>query len=429
MTEYRELVRILELEHINQNYLLLFRNGSDYLTYDNKQIVFTNGFNYRGDKQTTKIEFHPLNEQEQSCSYLLINDLIHLHLKNHIYSLFNKILRIKDGTNAKLTHEFDKTQIDSLPNPTSITRHKFNYLFDALSAIPFSKNIITFSIDFNSTSNGAKIDFKYPLYDELCTIENNTLFDIYLEDFEIVLFKKIYEDYIMNMIDKLFHKDIEVPQNSNLYPQYYTLLKIKVILKEAFWKEYNKYKWPIIKRKLIKYNEMLDNLNQFTYMLPLISKEQQELDLQSYKNEIKSRKESESNWLKLKDKKMQEIVKKEQTEIIINSDKKIETFMQHIAETAYKKYIRQINNFLNDQRVNDYIQNYNQFKNNQEWAELFHWQNLVLNILNGNGTSLWFDTRIDKYCFRSKVGATLVYENKEGISELLTRALKELILS
>lgn len=427
MTEYRELVRILELEHINQNYLLLFRNGSDYLTYDNKQIVFTNGFNYLGDKQTTYIEFHPLNEQKQSCSHLLVDDSIHLYLKNKVYNIFNKILRIKDGTNAKLTHEFDKTQIDSLPNPTSITRHKFNYLFDALSAIPFSKNIITFSIDFNSTSNGAKIDFKYPLYDELCTIENNTLFDIYLEDFEIVLFKKIYEDYIMNMVDKLFHKDIEVPQNSNLYPQYYTLLKIKVILQESFWKEYNISKWLNIERKLINYNEMLDNLNQFTYMLPLISKEQQELDLQSYKNEIKSRKERESNWLKLKDKKMQEIVKKEQTEIIINSDKKIETFMQHIAETAYKKYIRQINNFLNDQRVNDYIQNYNKFKNDQEWAELFHWQNLVLNILNGNGTSLWFDTRIDKYCFRSKVGATLVYENKEGISELLTRALKEKI--
>lgn len=142
---------------------------------------------------------------------------------------------------------------------------------------------------------------------------------------------------------------------------------------------------------------------------------------------MERRKESESNWLKLKDTKMQEIVKKEQTEIIINSDKKIETFMQHIAETAYEKYIRQTEKFLTDQRVNDYIQNYNQFKNNQEWAELFHWQNLVLNILNDNGTSLWFDTRIDKYCFRSKVGATLVYENKEGISELLTRALKEKI--
>lgn len=172
---------------------------------------------------------------------------------------------------------------------------------------------------------------------------------------------------------------------------------------------------------------MLDNLNQFTYMLPSISQEQQELDFESYKNEMERRKESESNWLKLKDTKMQEIVKKEQTEIIINSDKKIETFMQHIAETAYEKYIRQTEKFLTDQRVNDYIQNYNQFKNNQEWAELFHWQNLVLNILNDNGTSLWFDTRIDKYCFRSKVGATLVYENKEGISELLTRALKEKI--
>ena len=101
MTEYRELVRILELEHINQNYLLLFRNGSDYLTYDNKQIVFIDGFNYLGDKQTTYIEFHPLNKQKQSCSHLLVDDSIHLYLKNKVYNLFNKILRIKDGTNAK----------------------------------------------------------------------------------------------------------------------------------------------------------------------------------------------------------------------------------------------------------------------------------------------------------------------------------------
>ncbi|MGJ0317070.1 hypothetical protein NG754_11135, partial [Aliarcobacter cryaerophilus] len=384
MTEYRELVRILELKHNNQGDLLLFHNGSDYLTYDNKQIVFIDGFNHLGDKQTTYIEFHPLNEQKQSCSHLLVDDSIHLYLKNKVYNLFNKILRIKDGTNAKLTHEFDKDQIDLLPNPTIITQHKFNYLF----TIPFAKNIITFSIDFNSTSNCAIVDFKYPLYDELCTLNNNTLFGLYLEDFEILLFKKIYEEYIINMINNLFHKDIEVPQNSNLYPQYYTLLKIKVILQEAFWKEYDINERPNIKRNLIKYNEMLDNLNQFTYMLPSISKEQQELDFESYKNEMERRKESESNWLKLKDTKMQEIVKKEQTEIIINSDKKIETFMQHIAETAYKKYIRQTENFLTDQRVNDYIQNYNQFKNNQEWAELFHWQNLVLNILNGNGTSL-----------------------------------------
>ena len=427
MTEYKELVRILEPKHINQDNLLLFHNASDYLTYDNKQIVFRDVFNHLRDKQTTYIEFHPLNEQKQSCSHLLVDDSIHRYLKTLIYTLFKRVIEIRNGKATNPSKNLQKTQIDTLPNPTQLTMHKLNYLFDVHSDISLVNNIITFSIDFNSTSNCAIVDFKYPLYDELCTLNNNTLFGLYLEDFEILLFKKIYEEYIINMINNLFHKDIEVPQNSNLYPQYYTLLKIKVILQEAFWKEYDINERPNIKRNLIKYNEMLDNLNQFTYMLPSISQEQQELDFESYKNEMERRKESESNWLKLKDTKMQEIVKKEQTEIIINSDKKIETFMQHIAETAYEKYIRQTEKFLTDQRVNDYIQNYNQFKNNQEWAELFHWQNLVLNILNDNGTSLWFDTRIDKYCFRSKVGATLVYENKEGISELLTRALKEKI--
>jgi hypothetical protein len=107
-----------------------------------------------------------------------------------------------------------KTQIDTLPNPTQLTMHKLNYLFDVHSDISLVNNIITFSIDFNSTSNCAIVDFKYPLYDELCTLNNNTLFGLYLEDFEILLFKKIYEEYIINMINNLFHKDIEVPKTA-----------------------------------------------------------------------------------------------------------------------------------------------------------------------------------------------------------------------
>lgn len=425
MIEYKDLVRILELKYIQQNNLLLFKHGHNDITYDNKPIVFIDGFYVPNPKQLN-IEFHPLNEREQSCSQLLINDSIHRYLKNLLYALFKRIIAIRNGKIINPSKSLQKTQIDTLPNPTQLTMHKLNYLFDVHGDTSLSKNIITFSIDFNSISNSAIVDFKYPLYDELCTLYNNTLFGLYLEDFEIVLFKKIYEEYIIEMINNLFNKDIEVPQNSYQYPNYYTLLKIKVMFEEAFWKEYNISNLLSIKRKLKEYNEMLANLNQFTYMLPSISQEQQELDLQSYKNEMESRKESEPNWLKLKDKKMQEVVKKEQTEIITSRDKEIEIFTKYI-EASEKKYIRQINNFLADQRVNDFIQNYNQFKNNQEWSEIFQWQNLALDILNGNGASLWFDTRIDRYCFRSKIGGNVVYENKEGISELLTRALKEKI--
>jgi len=422
-----DTLEILELVDKSQNNLLFFRNYGKLITYDNKQMVFMDGLNY--NYRQIYIEFYPLNEQEKSCSHLLINDSIHLYLKNLIHILFNKILKIKDGTDINLDYKFDKTKIDSLPNATGITMHKLNYLFDAVNPTLFSRNIITFSIDFDSTSNRAKIDFKYPLYDELCTIQNNTLFGLYLEDFEVLLFKKIYEDYIIEIVDNLFSKGIEVPQNSSLYPRYYTLLIVKVMFQEAFWKKYNINKWLTIEKKLNKYNEMLANLNQFTSIRPSISKEQQELDLQSYENELKARKESESNRLKLKDKKMQEVVKKEETEIITSRDKEIETFVQYITATAGKKYLRQIGNFLAEQCTNDFTQNYNQMKNDQEWAEIFNWQNLVLNILNGNGASLWFDTRIDKYCFRSKVGGSVVYENKEGISELLTRALKEKIIN
>ena len=428
MDEYKYILSILNLEYINSDGLLFYSQNSKKITYDNKQIVFVYSFSHPNNKQT-QIEFHPLNEKEKSCSYLLMDDSIHLYLKNLTYNLFNKIFDKKDDTSTHPAHKFDMTQIDALPNPAKYTRHKFNNLFNIVSATSFSKNLITFSIDLNSTRNHIEIDFKYPLYDELCTIQNNTLFGIYLEDFEVELFKKIYEYYIIDIVDNLFKDPIEISENSRKHPSSYALLTMKLKLEEAFSKKYNISFMRNIKIKLTKYDEVLANLNQFTYMLPSISQEQQELDLQSYENELEIRKASESNWLKLKDKKMQAIVKREQTEIVSSRDEEIEIFMQHIAETADKKYIRQINNFLTDQRVNDYIQNYNQFKNNQEWAEIFHWQNLVLNILNGNGASLWFDTRTGKYYFRSKAGGEIVDKNIKEISELLTRALKEKITS
>lgn len=425
MTEYKDLVRILEVNYLKQDNLLCFQNGYNFVTYDNKQIVFIDGF-YVPNPQQPNIEFHPLNEQEQSCSQLLINDSIHRYLKSLLYSLFKKIIAIRNGKLANPPKSLQKTKIDTLPNPTQLTIHKLDYLFDIHSDISLINNTITFSIDFNSTSNHTTVDFKYPLYDELCTTKNNTLFGLYLEDFEIELLKKIYEEYIIKLIDNLFNKDLEVPQNSNQYPRYYTLLTIRVLLQEAFWKEYDINRMHNIKINLKKYNEMLANLNQFTYMLPSISQEQQELDLESYKNELNIREESEHNWLKLKDRNMIERSHKQQLQVANDRNKNIDTFTKYI-EAAEKKYARQINNFLAEQRLNDFIQNYNKFKNDREWAEIFYWQNLVLNILNENGASLWFDTRIDRYCFRSKANGEVVEENKEGISELLTRALKQKI--
>jgi len=433
IVEYKDLIGILELKYLKQDNLLYFQHGYKFVTYDNKPIVVADGF-YVPNLKQVNIEFHPLNEQEKSCSHLLIDDSIHLQLKNSIYSLFVKIITTKDGTITTPLRKIvlDKIKPDTLLDPTKNTIYKFNNLFNIATATLFSRNIITFSIDFDSSLQRAKVNFKYPLYDALCTIQNNTIFGIYLEDVEVQLFKQMYEKYIISMIDNLFKKDIEIPNSSNNHPRFYVPMMIKMKIEEAFWKEYDIYYIFGFKKKLPAYYEMLANLNQFTNILPQISKEQQELDIQSYKNELEIRKTSESNWLTLKDSAMQKNSDNLQVELITDDDEKVvnseyvKALVKHI-ESTEKKYNRLLSNFYASEQLDNFIQNYNQFKNNQEWSEIFHWQNLVLNILYENGASLWFDTRIDKYCFRSKAGGKIVEENKEGMSELLTRALKEKI--
>ena len=91
MNEYKYILSILNLEYRNSDGLLFYSQNNKKITYDNKQIVFVYSFSHPNNKQT-QIEFHPLNEKEKSCSYLLMDDSIHLYLKNLTYNLFNKIL-------------------------------------------------------------------------------------------------------------------------------------------------------------------------------------------------------------------------------------------------------------------------------------------------------------------------------------------------
>ena len=115
--------------------------------------------------------------------------------------------------------------------------------------------------------------------------------------------------------------------------------------------------------------------------------------------------------------------------------------MQEKPTTTSDETITFLNNFGNYITVNkekydkklasfnllELDENYQMMKNDQEWSELFYWQEMVLNILRTEGGGLWFDTRIGKYCFRSKIGGKITTETKDQISKLLTRALKEKI--
>lgn len=431
---YKDIMIILDLKSLGANDSLYLHNknlkNDNHITCDGKQIVLNTDiqFGSPNHEELVTITFNPLNEKYESCSRLVIEDSIHFYLRKLIHNLFSKVITIKDGTYLFEQHSFDKTLLDKLQNPTKYTKFKFYNLFNIVTATSFSKNLISFTIHPTDPLNQIKVDFYYPLYEVLCTLQNNIFYGIDLEYSEIKLFKQIYENYIIEPIDKLFKDSIKIPDNSSNFPHLYILLTIRLSLEKIFYETYdirilsfnNKIHLP-------KYFKMISKLNDLTDMKSFITKHQQELDQNSYKNELEIRKVCEVNWLILKENKMQDVLHKQEKMMLTDRNKEIKTFVEHITELAEKKYMRQIHTFLTNERVNDFIENYQQRKNDQKWVEVFYWQNLVLNILNGNGASLWFDTRLDKYCFRSKVGGNIVYENKEGISELLTRALYEKI--
>jgi len=72
--------------------------------------------------------------------------------------------------------------------------------------------------------------------------------------------------------------------------------------------------------------------------------------------------------------------------------------------------------------------NYQILKNDKEWKDIFYLQNLVLDVLQTEGGSLWYDSRIKKYCFRSKLNGSIREVDSNELGDLLTRAFKEKII-
>ena len=414
MLLYTDIMQILGLASINQNDLQYILNknlkNNYFCIYAGKQIIRIDDMqNMPSDSDDkSKIKFHPLNKQESSSSHLLIDDSIHLYLRNLTYNIFNEVITTKESTKYKLSN-----------------------LFNIITATSFSKNLISFEIDFTNSPKSAKVNFKYPLYDMLSTMHNNTIFGIHLEDDEIKLFKQIYENYIIKIIDDLFKEPIKIPAQSDHYSQFYTLMTIKLMLEETYWKKYNMC-FINCKRMLPKYKEMLSDLNhcsyydEFTRFDDIYTDKDRELDEEAYKNELQIRKESEPNWLLLKD---NEMGKNEQQLAVTekNNIRQIIDRFGQLIEYDSKQYLNKIRKFNTDILVQEYKDNYQKFKNNQEWNEIFYWQNIVLDILRNNGGGLWFDTRIKKYCFCSKFNASTVEVDSNELGDLLTRALKDKI--
>lgn len=370
-----------------------------YITFNNKHlvnIILANITNKNKDFTLSDIIFNPLNENLESCSMQFLNDEIHRYVSQIIYSKI--IQNIIEKSNSKIT-------IRKWQNILVVVR---------------KKNLMNFSFSLKN-QNKVYINFEYPLLNIL-KITTNNLCGIQLEKDEIDSFIKTYEEVTNQMFEGLLKNPIIVPEKSNQHQYLYTFIKFYTTIKEA-----TLIKSQISRlRKKQRYNfliQEINNLNDFnSYKL---SEELNKLDHESYLKELQIRTESNPYLLLLKDSDMsknKKPVKKEQDTKSNESFITIESFGEYI-QVNKEEYDKKIA-FLNFKKFED---NYQKMQNNEEWDEIFYLQRLVLNILKVNGGGLWFDTRIKKYCFRSKVGANIVYKSKDEISELLTRALQEKI--
>ncbi|MDF1875201.1 hypothetical protein JHD48_05610 [Sulfurimonas sp. SAG-AH-194-I05] len=406
---YDNVLNILGLYATKQNELFyLHYRKSPALTYANTNIIKAVSLNSTtDDNQAFKYIsfFHPLIEEEESCSHLLMLDAIHNYLKHLTHKIFRKFIPPKDERK----------------DYSLSVKYKFTNLLNITSATSYSKNLISFEIDFSNSPKNARVSFKYPLYEMLCTIQNNTIFGIYLEDNEIKLFKQIYENYIITIIDDLFKEPIEIPINNNQYPKFYILMTIKLMLEKFYSINYNIYFIFNFKNKIKIYKNMLSDLNhytqydKFTKFDNIYPERDRKIDQETYKNELQIRKESEPNLLVLKD-----AVMKDKNELITQEEINIRLNKQHL-----NKYIQKISTLRANTDIAFYIANNEQMNNQAELAEILDMQRLVLNIINGQDGRLWFDTRTKKYSFRSEYNGEIAEHDKKEMTTILNIAMQK----
>lgn len=383
------------------NSMICIKNSLGESIAFNKKMVICDDYTPISElkKNLSGIVFHPLNKNIESCSMQLINDQIHILLSKSINISIETILK-------------------SHPDSTSTIR-KWKNIYKLTTATSFSNNFINFSFSFND-ENLVQINLEYPLFNMLQTTKDN-IFGITLEKKEIELFVKIYK-YIIDTID-IFENPIEVPKTSNQHSYLYILMKFYLDIKEQIDNKFH-ISYGVKYTKLLK--EEITNLNKFTiYELP---EELKKLDQESYKNELQIRKESEPNWLLLKDDEMGK--NKQQPAVIENNNigHVVDSFGNFLRSYNTKQYTNAINKFNTDMLVQEQKDNYQIWKNNQEWKDIFYLQTLVLNILKTEGGALWYDSRIKKYCFRSKLNGSISEADSKEIGDLLTRAFKEKII-
>jgi len=417
---YKKLLKSLNLK-IQKLSTVKVDNLLNLKPYNSKQILFfydsLSILDILNEKDIDYILFNPLNNEKESYSMLVLEDGINIKLSDYIYKI--------------ICSEF---------NYNEITVHKWENIYKIITATKLSRTLIDYSFTFNN-KNTADVKIEYPLFNMLKNTKDNIV-GITLEKSEIDLLIEIYQSFIIDVIDDIFKESITIPAQNNKYHYFYTLIKFYLNTAEQIFNKYKLLKSNLyishLKKDINSIENDINNLNKFT---PYDFSDK--LDKELYIQEIKTRKESEPDWLLLKgnemgkSKKQSAVVEdnkmgKSKKELAVVEDnnigKIIDNFGNFLGTYNIKQYNNAINKFNTEMLVREQKDNYQIWKNDQEWKDIFYLQNLVLNVLKTNGGALWYDRRINKYCFRSKLNGSISKVNSEELGDLLTRAFKERII-
>ena len=392
-----------------------------------------------------EIIFNPIEDNELSCSFLILNDSIHHKLAVFINKIFEIVIEMKLNIYRGRDIAKFSDYMKSSPNIDKSTLYKWKNIFSIVNLNLTSKNIISFSFEYSSDYQSAYVKFDYPLYNYLFQIHNNEIFGINFSNSEIELFKKIYEIFIINIVEERFKTPIDVPQDSNKASKLCIFLKFYMIFKELLEENYQlkfgTYKFLKDKiNSLNEYNYIAENF----YNLEKLEKIKK-LDQEVYENELKIREESNANLLLLKDNIVQEkqlaVQNDESLEVDVLKDfSDKEKFVDNLTnlvnfltdDKAIEKYKKSLNELILLGREANYItqQNsekeyYQKLDRENKLSSINYWQNVALNIINKFGICLWQDFNTQDYSFRTSINNKEKSGNKKEIGKIISKALNE----
>jgi hypothetical protein len=450
---YINILKNLNIEFHKENKLesLCSKNlkNSYRLMFDNKQMILAD------DDWTcitekiikSKLIFNPLDEFCSCCSNLALTDAIHSTLTNYIYKIFNIVIEKKLKINIVENdyYTFDTKDINGLPRIDIHTLHKWKNIYNIITATSFSRNLISFSFTYNSGTQSFKIESDYPLYRYLEQIKNNNFFSITLEDSEVKLFKNIYKCFIINIFEDLLNNDIDIPSNSNKCPTFYTLITLFLNIKELLS---NEYRLEFVRWSLSFIKKEINDLNKYFYFehdKEVLKKleEIKKADNKAYNNELKIRRETNPNWLLLKD----NIMAQKQSKVQIKKD--IEVLEKFSNEEKHLQDLNNLFKFLSDEKamqnykksLNELIslgkkannvsrialqKEYNQrIEKENKLYDIYYWQDVALSIIDMDGICLWQSFDTEDYYFRAGINNKVKSRNKDKTAKKISAALNE----